>query len=72
MTSSFNSQYPNISQLLDDGCELDVHSGGHELQITSIYDGQQMVCMFTSYGDKADSVFTHLEELAKLYLSESL
>ncbi len=72
MPDTFSSQYPNIAQLLDDGCELEVHSGGYGMQITSIYDGEQLVCMFLSNGDKTDSVFSHLEEMAELFVSEGI
>ncbi len=72
MATTFSSLFPNIAELLDDGCELEIHGGGHGLKVTSICDGQQIVCMFESRGDEADSVFPHLELQAKRYLSEGI
>ncbi|HEY3324234.1 MAG TPA: hypothetical protein VGP72_27530 [Planctomycetota bacterium] len=59
--------WPNIKKVVDDGATLQIHEGGHHLDIASLYDGEQLICMFRCGHMRFDEIMVRLEELAQRY-----
>jgi len=39
-------KWQHIRQLVDNGATLEINGGGYHLNIASLYEGEQLVCMF--------------------------
>ncbi|MCU0454631.1 MAG: hypothetical protein MUE68_13335 [Bacteroidetes bacterium] len=72
MSATFSSLFPNVAELLNDGCVLEIHGGGRGLKVASICDGRDVAYMFRSSGKGADEILRHLELLAGRYVSEAI
>ena len=57
--------WPKVKGLVDDGATLQIHGGGHFLDIASLYQGEQLICMFHCERMGFVEIMDHLEELAR-------
>src|SRR5258708_2942666 len=64
--------WPHVRKIVDDGATLEIHGGGHHLDIASLYADEQLVCMFRCGRMKFNQIMDHLEELAKRYIGEGM
>lgn len=72
VSQSAATQWPNVKKLVDDGATLEIHGGGYHLDIASLQEGEQLVCMFTCNCMKFDEIMDRLDELAKRYNKEGI
>jgi hypothetical protein len=59
--------WPNVVRLMNDGATLEIHGGGRHLDIASLCQEEQLVCMFRCNRMRFDQIMAHLEDLAKRY-----
>jgi hypothetical protein len=62
--------WPNVRKVVDDGATLQVHGGGHFLDIASLYQEDQLICMFLCKRMRFDEIMDRLDVLAKRYNDE--
>jgi len=65
-------RWPHVRKLVDYGATLEIHGGGHHLDIASLYADEQLVCMFLCGRMKFDQIMDHLDALAKRYNEEGM
>ena len=62
-----NTPWQNLRKIVDNGGTLEIHGGGPHLDIASLQDGEQLICMFFCLRMNFEEIMEHLEALAKRY-----
>ncbi|MFW6119243.1 MAG: hypothetical protein ACOC7S_02820 [Planctomycetota bacterium] len=67
-----SEMWAHVRQLVNEGATLDINGGGYHLNIASLYQGEQQVCMFMCREMGFDAIMDRLEKLAKRYCEEGV
>ena len=59
--------WQNLRKIVDDGGSLEIHGGGPHLDIASLHEDEQLICMFFCKRMNFEEIMEHLEALAKRY-----
>lgn len=59
-------------ELINNGTELSINSGGYSRQVAVLCDGPSIICQFGCGMKTAQGIFCKLEEAATKYLEEGV
>ncbi|MFO7957344.1 MAG: hypothetical protein R6X33_09615 [Candidatus Brocadiia bacterium] len=67
-----NGTWPYIGEVVNCGGTLKINDGGYTLKVASLYQDEQLVCMFECSGMDFERIMQRLEELARRYVEEGV
>ena len=72
MRPSPETPWASVEQVVNSGAELRVKDGSRNFKIASLYDGEQLICMFECKRMPFREIMDRLDALARRYVDEGI